>query len=72
MKLPSGWIFMPKPKGKVSVVVEERDLITCAECRYSDFIGMPDGKCFCMKTTSVCDETDFCSKAEVIDDAEIY
>ena len=35
-KLPSGWIFFPRMRmkdGKITIELEERKLITCAECK---------------------------------------
>ena len=37
-KLPSGWIFIPRMmmmNGKITIELEERKLVTCAECKYN-------------------------------------
>lgn len=44
MKLPTGWVFIPRMKDAVTITVEERELITCGQCRHRD---PEDGKCDC-------------------------
>ena len=38
-KLPSGWTFIPRMRmygGKITIELEERKLVTCAECKFGN------------------------------------
>ena len=43
MKIPDGWIFIPKITNKITVEVEQKELITCMNCKYAQLTY--DGEC---------------------------
>ena len=44
-KLPSGWIFIPRFKDLNHIELDERELVTCKECRYFVFENAECGHC---------------------------
>ena len=37
MKLPSGWIFIPRMKDRTTLEVETKELIRCHECKHFEY-----------------------------------
>ena len=61
MRLPSGWIFIPRMKDRVTIEVEQEELVTCKDCKYFGANDFP--YTLCHRTTMAVDEEDYCSYA---------
>ena len=60
MKLPKGWVFIPRMKNRATIEIEQRELITCADCTY---YGTTDCK---WREDESPEPDDYCSIAEEI------
>ena len=58
MKLPSGWIFIPRIKNRATIEVEQKELVTCKDCIYYE---TEDCK---WRSDESPDPDDYCSIAE--------
>ena len=36
MKLPDGWVFIPKMKRRSTIEVEQKELVTCKNCIFQN------------------------------------
>lgn len=61
MKLPRGWVFIPKMKNRAKIEIEQRELVTCENCLY---YGAVDCK---WREDESPEPDDYCSYAEKLE-----
>lgn len=74
-KLPSGWIIIPRMKDATHIELEERRLVTCAECKYWNPMNRihqdyHPGRGECKLICWVSDSDWFCADGEAKEDEE--
>jgi hypothetical protein len=69
-RFPDGWVFTVNASGPkvnddkpcVNVSVDQRELVMCRHCRFSQTIGR--GELFCIWTNHYVEPQGYCSEAE--------
>lgn len=67
MKLPAGWVIIPRMKDRLTIEVEQREIVTCSDCIHcaDDWNGnQPMFTCELGKCGESVLPNDFCSKSE--------
>ena len=67
MKLPAGWIFIPRMKNRFTIEVEQKELVTCNDCIHcaDDWNGnQPMFTCELGRCGESVHPDDFCSYTE--------
>lgn len=53
-KLPDGWVFIPKPVKRTTIVIEKHELVMCKNCKHNDEFG-------CHKLGMIVSDSWFCA-----------
>lgn len=70
MKLPSGWIFILKMKNMITIEVEQKELITCKDCKHWNNAPTSDGYNSCEKDALIRHESFFCASGKLRGDSD--
>ena len=69
-KLPDGWVFIPRTKDAITIEVEQRELVTCRNCKHYKFYGLQSetvSECELMHTENPAEDW-WCADGEKADE----